>query len=141
MFRAKRKPNSTLRVMSCCASLFFYCPTINHHGCYTSCPITRTGEYDGDLTPRTLQILFQLPHSTPFVPRTPWTCLANRRGECQKPGCFCGKAKAGRSKQLGFKMCECGHPFDIHRLLVGAAAPTGRALRRGKVIREKKVRS
>lgn len=39
-----------------------------------------------------------------------------RYGKCEKAGCSCTKPRAKRSKRLGFKMCECGHPFEVHAI-------------------------
>eukprot|EP00752_Nemacystus_decipiens_P013794 g12246.t1 len=65
--------------------------------------------------------------------------LCIRHGRCEKPGCACTKAKAGRSKQLGFKMCECGHVFDAHALVVGGSKPPKR--QRGWVLPQKQLNS
>lgn len=65
----------------------------------------------------------------------------SRHGRCEKPGCSCTKAKAGRSNQLGFKMCKCGHVFDAHALVVGGSKP-GKPLatrQRGWVLPQKQV--
>lgn len=75
----------------------------------------------------------------------PWPCLTlfciPRYGRCEKPGCECTKAKAGRSKQLGFKMCECGHVFDAHASVTGGSKPTQRPAseQRGWVLPQKQV--
>lgn len=70
-----------------------------------------------------------------------------RYGRCEKPGCSCAKATAGRSKQLGFKMCQCGHVFDAHVLVVGGSKadqdqPPGKQQpnKAGWVLPQKKVR-
>eukprot|EP00903_Cladosiphon_okamuranus_P016056 g14823.t1 len=65
--------------------------------------------------------------------------LCIRHGQCQKAGCACTKAKAGRSKQLGFKMCECGHVFDAHALVVGGSKQPKR--QRGWVLPQKQLNS
>ncbi|CAB1100557.1 unnamed protein product [Ectocarpus sp. CCAP 1310/34] len=49
-----------------------------------------------------------------------------------------------RTKQLGFKMCECGHVFDAHELVVGGSGPVkGETVRkqdqRGRVVPQKQL--
>ncbi|CBJ33282.1 C2H2 zinc finger protein [Ectocarpus siliculosus] len=49
-----------------------------------------------------------------------------------------------RTKQLGFKMCECGHVFDAHELVVGGSGPAkGETVRkqdqRGRVVPQKQL--
>ncbi|CAM9499132.1 unnamed protein product, partial [Ectocarpus sp. 12 AP-2014] len=49
-----------------------------------------------------------------------------------------------RTKQLGFKMCECGHVFDAHELVVGGSRPVkGETVRKrdqhGRVVPQKQL--
>lgn len=81
--------------------------------------------------------------SPPFPLPHPLPRFYSRHGRCEKPGCTCTKAKAGRSKHLGFKMCECGHAFDAHALITGVSKPAQRPGRnhRSWVLPQKQVRA
>lgn len=74
-----------------------------------------------------------------FAPGRVCFCFPRRHGRCEKPGCVCVKARAARSGKLGFKMCECGHPFEAHHLMAGGTAAS-RGLQCERVLPEKKVR-